>query len=1013
MHVVSRTENRINLESETHKAAVRLTWNEQKKKWLLTAFEKKNSALDNTTDTDKTSERGKRNDTATPQSTVSEGKDSKNSYSLQEKEEKSAKKDARPAFYSNAQRAVEGIKQEKATPEQWLKMIEKGGGLKAGEDKWLGLSDWLKGQKDKKSLTKQEVMDYIRQNQVQVEKDPVLQAMRRDMKSALDEADAKVSDAYKALTVTEEPAGGAISEDMPFTSFEGDAPFSLADRRKTKKNKELAKQYGIKISNDKDQNGSPYVLSSTGSIDFGRITADKNLAEAPIRMALGDKENGYIHIENRHGEDIRNHGFGSVTEFVEYIANNFTHIVKGESYENEKGGENQSYLVQLRDGHNNTIWMQLSRDGSYWNVNSAGVMSKRYGKNKETVWSASEVQNGGAATADNVSRVESKADKESNPNGTTSNVSAGKDTKYSLNEQEKEEKSAKKDNLPAFYSNAQRAVEGIKQEKATPEQWLKMIEKGGGLKAGEDKWLGLSDWLKGQKDKKSLTKQEVMDYIRQNQVQVEKDPVLQAMRRDMKSALDEADAKVSDAYKALTATEEPAGGAVSEDMPFGSVEGDAPFSLDGSKERKEEGFFGTNYEQFRGKFKEAVDYLFANKGGTAKGVFHREEVGDVDIPWGNTKAGLYHIINKHVVQYDDFQSVDEAVKIIDDVVDNGTFEIQKDGRAAFVKDGYRVAVERDESGNWLVTALDASRKRKEKKRSEQDATLLHQSIFGGENGELVSQQPALKGVGSSDGLMKDSSPLTSKTTSDNPNSPSAGKDTKYSLNDQEKEEKSAKINTSEDPMEAINQAAEAFREEKAGKQKVTPKQMRERRAFAERQWRRAHDVAADMVKKLNLDKNLTVVDSIDELSGHEAFSAEKKRSKGWYDDETGKIVIVMGNHRSPDDVMRTILREGVAHHGLRELFGENFDVFLDNAYKYSNGSIRNDIDGLSGSYDGDTRKATEEYLGRLAEKTDFERAEETGWWQRIKSAFRPIAHFNYIIPSLRPLSRPSSSYLYS
>lgn len=36
--------------------------------------EKKNSALNNTTDTGKTSERGKRNDTATPQSTVSASK---------------------------------------------------------------------------------------------------------------------------------------------------------------------------------------------------------------------------------------------------------------------------------------------------------------------------------------------------------------------------------------------------------------------------------------------------------------------------------------------------------------------------------------------------------------------------------------------------------------------------------------------------------------------------------------------------------------------------------------------------------------------------------------------------------------------------------------------------------------------------------------------------------------------------------------------------------------------------
>ena len=73
MHVVQRSENRVRLESDTHQAAIRLTWDSQKKNWLLTAFEKKNSALDNTTDTGKTSERGKRNDTATPQSTVSEG----------------------------------------------------------------------------------------------------------------------------------------------------------------------------------------------------------------------------------------------------------------------------------------------------------------------------------------------------------------------------------------------------------------------------------------------------------------------------------------------------------------------------------------------------------------------------------------------------------------------------------------------------------------------------------------------------------------------------------------------------------------------------------------------------------------------------------------------------------------------------------------------------------------------------------------------------------------------------
>ena len=71
-----------------------------------------------------------------------------------------------------------------------------------------------------------------------------------------------------------------------------------------------------------------------------------------------------------------------------------------------------------------------------------------------------------------------------------------------------------------FVSNAAKAVEGIKMEKATPAQWLAMIEKNGGLKAGEDKWMGLSDWLKAS-DKKTLTKAEVLDFIGEHMIQIE------------------------------------------------------------------------------------------------------------------------------------------------------------------------------------------------------------------------------------------------------------------------------------------------------------------------------------------------------------------------------------------------------------------------------------------------------------------------------------------------------------
>lgn len=76
------------------------------------------------------------------------------------------------------------------------------------------------------------------------------------------------------------------------------------------------------------------------------------------------------------------------------------------------------------------------------------------------------------------------------------------------------------ENQEIFVSNARKAVEEIKQEKATPEQWLAMIKKNGGLKAGEDKWMGLSEWLENS-ESKSLTKQEVLDFVNENAIKIE------------------------------------------------------------------------------------------------------------------------------------------------------------------------------------------------------------------------------------------------------------------------------------------------------------------------------------------------------------------------------------------------------------------------------------------------------------------------------------------------------------
>ncbi|MBP5480001.1 MAG: hypothetical protein J6Y15_11650, partial [Bacteroidaceae bacterium] len=70
-----------------------------------------------------------------------------------------------------------------------------------------------------------------------------------------------------------------------------------------------------------------------------------------------------------------------------------------------------------------------------------------------------------------------------------------------------------------LYSNAEKAVLDIKQNKATADQWLNMLKNNGGLKEGEDKWMGLSDWLKLRRG--MTTKDEVLDFIRKNTVEIE------------------------------------------------------------------------------------------------------------------------------------------------------------------------------------------------------------------------------------------------------------------------------------------------------------------------------------------------------------------------------------------------------------------------------------------------------------------------------------------------------------
>ena len=159
----------------------------------------------------------------------------------------------------------------------------------------------------------------------------------------------------------------------------------------------------------------------------------------------------------------------------------------------------------------------------------------------------------------------------------------------------------------------------------------------------------------------------------------------------------------------------------------------------------------------------------------------------------------------------------------------------------------------------------------------------------------------------------------------------------------------------------------------------------QRRAFAERERLRMVDAVQDLAAKLHLD-NVEVVTDASTLDGRRA------KAKGFYSRSTGRITIVIPNHTSVYDAEQTLLHEAVAHYGLRELFGEHFDTFLDNVFQSADSDVRRRITELARERNWDFRTATEEYLASLAEETNFEAATRSGWWQKIKDAFMRMLH---------------------
>ena len=159
----------------------------------------------------------------------------------------------------------------------------------------------------------------------------------------------------------------------------------------------------------------------------------------------------------------------------------------------------------------------------------------------------------------------------------------------------------------------------------------------------------------------------------------------------------------------------------------GTLPQSAPTKVDKEPQPIGNSFFGKVYNQFKGKAKEAVNFLIRHKSGKLLGVFHRNDIGEISLVWGDEKGGLAHIISKHIVEQNDFNNIDEVINTMQQVINNGTITRENKDKVVIDYNDYRVAIRKQtrdnngnvvEQGNWIVTAFDKSRSKKDKTPSE-------------------------------------------------------------------------------------------------------------------------------------------------------------------------------------------------------------------------------------------------------------------------------------------------------
>ena len=311
-----------------------------------------------------------------------------------------------------------------------------------------------------------------------------------------------------------------------------------------------------------------------------------------------------------------------------------------------------------------------------------------------------------------------------------------------------------------FFRGAEKrlkAAKALKEKGETPEELLRSIKENEKAEAEAEKEVAAWKAIAGEKSRREEAAKAEAERIATEKAEAERKAAEERERAEAEEkARIEAEKKEAERIAAEKAEEERV--AKQKTAETESAKEEAEKRMDDEEPKPVgSGVFGNIYNQFKGKVKEAFDFLMKHKGGDLLGVFHRKDVGDIDLVWGDHGGGLAHIIRRHIIEQNDFKNVDEIQKVIEDVIRNGLIVRENKDKINIEYNGYRVSIKktiRDSKGNvvenknWIVTAFDKSKPKHEKRNPSSSETLTTPSANQKADGVTLPSNEDSTGKGS-------------------------------------------------------------------------------------------------------------------------------------------------------------------------------------------------------------------------------------------------------------------------